>query len=219
MLLDYAILHQTPEPLVRCYSWAAPTLSLGRHQKVGEEILASCAGAGVEVVRRPTGGTAVLHNGDVTYSVVAPYGALGVLDAYMWVARGLISAFKRLSLTAVVVEHEALLHPSPVCFATPMGADLAVRGSKVCGSAQVRSKGWFLQHGSIPISDQRTASAQLLGVARSGSSTCMDLLRPGTSQQDITDSLVHGFADAWGEYREVGLAEFESWASSSLMLA
>jgi lipoate-protein ligase A len=204
LLLERAIKTAHPDPIVRIYRWARPALSIGRHQRLSDESAARCLAMGVEVARRPTGGTAVLHLDDVTYSVVAPHGSLGVLEVYRWVARGLIAAMARLGLEAEVAEHAQRSRASAACFAASVGADLEVRGSKLCGSAQVRRKGWFLQHGSIPVSPTRAATHQLLEPSDDLSPwTCLCELRPSTTWDEVETCLTQGFSDVWGRYQAI----------------
>ena len=137
-------------PMLRVYRWATPTLSLGRFQPEADVEGSACRHWGVDVVRRPTGGRAVLHGADVTYAVAMriPDGPTGRVDAlYRHVAGGVIAALARLGVTAEVACHRG--PTDPVCFASQRGADLRVGDRKVCGSAQVRRDGAVLQHGSV----------------------------------------------------------------------
>ena len=201
LLLERAIRSAHPDPIVRIYRWATPALSIGRHQRLSDETVARCLTGGVEIARRPTGGTAVLHLGDVTYSVVAPQSSRGVLEAYRWVARGLIAALARLGVEAVVAEHARSSRISAACFAATVGADLEVGGFKVCGSAQVRRRGWFLQHGSIPVSPTWPVTQELLGHSGPAPCACLRELRPATTSTEVQTCLAEGFSDVWGAYR------------------
>ena len=103
---------------------------------------------GVEVVRRPTGGRALLHGGDLTYAVALPAGPAANVDAtYAYLAGGLRAGLARLGVTAEIARHEG--PAGAVCMATQQGADLRVGDRKVCGSAQVQRGAGVLQHGSI----------------------------------------------------------------------
>jgi len=211
-LLELAIDREVEVPMVRIYRWSHPTLSIGRHQRLSSEVLSRCERAVVEVVRRPTGGTAVLHGADVTYSVVARQARAGVLETYRWVAEGLIAGMRHLGVEASIVEHRRRAR-TQACFASAVGADLEVAGSKICGSAQVRRNGRFLQHGSIPVENAWPLTNELLGQAgsieRSDASppgagvaevepVCLQSLRPGTTYQDVEECLIEGFTDVWG---------------------
>jgi len=204
-LLRRAIEADRRDPVLRVYGWSRPTLSIGAKTDLPEAVHARCAASGVEVVRRATGGGCVLHDGDVTYSVIAPEAGRSVLAAYRWVAQGLIAGLGLLGLEAAVAEHQTLGRPLD-CFRAATGADLQVGGRKVCGSAQVRRQGWFLQHGSIPVPDIRAKTASLLGGEVDDSSTCLEeslgRRRPGSSADEVERALVAGFARAWG--REPG---------------
>ncbi len=196
-LLAHAREARRPDAVLRLYRWPSPALSIGAKLKLSSDVAQRCHRAGVTIVRRPTGGGAVLHDRDLTYAVVAPYQSRGVLETYRWVAQGLIGGLKMLGLEARIVEHEG---PSRAmaCFAVPTGADLDVRGRKICGSAQVRRLGWFLQHGSIPLADLRCRTRELLGV-EDEASTCLELELPGVIWEDLSRSLTLGFERLWGQ--------------------
>ena len=145
-------------PGLRLYRWAVPTLSLGRFQSDDEVDHDACRRLGVAVVRRPTGGKALLHGADLTYAVAIPRpeGADGSVDAvYCRLAGALIAGLAHLGVEAAIARHERAAAgsgpaaPGPVCFTSMQGADLRVGERKLCGSAQVRRGGAVLQHGSI----------------------------------------------------------------------
>ena len=161
MELDTALLSQVADgarPGLRLYRWDTPTLSLGRFQSDDEVDHDACRRLGVAVVRRPTGGKALLHGADLTYAVAIPRpgGADGSVDAvYCRLAGALVAGLARLGVDAAIARHEAsdsnrarIAH-GPVCFTSMQGADLRVGDRKLCGSAQVRRGGAVLQHGSI----------------------------------------------------------------------
>jgi lipoate-protein ligase A len=206
-LLECAIQRGDPSPVLRVYGWAQPALSIGVNQTLDQETLERCRHRGVEVVRRVTGGGAVYHNQDVTYCVVAPRGRMGVIEAYRWVAAGLVAGLSTLGLRATVAQHASAQRAqrrserfqASACFATTLGADLEVDGLKICGSAQVRRKGWFLQHGSIPTIDVRSETRSLLRHSLPDHSTCVEHLRPGSSWDEVAESLVVGFTHSWDE--------------------
>ena len=180
MAVDEAILiehgrGQVP-PTVRFYFWQVPTLSLGYFQDLAKEIdLEACAANGVAVVRRPTGGRAVLHNKEVTYAIVASrsYGAAGtVLASYQWISGGLARGLELLGLE--VRSHKPVegvtdgdiaerLRGSAACFDSPSWYEITVGGKKIIGSAQVRRDEALLQHGSILL---ETQSRELFALLR-----------------------------------------------------
>lgn len=137
-------------PVLRLYTWSRPALSLGRFQPDDDVDRDTCAARGVEVVRRPTGGKALLHGADLTYAVAMPRpdGAAGHVDAlYRMLAGALVAGLARLGVTATIGTERGAA--GPACFAVAQGADLRVGDRKVCGSAQVQRGAAVLQHGSV----------------------------------------------------------------------
>lgn len=149
MVCDLALLEEVGRgggAALRLYTWSAPALSLGRFQAENEVDARACSRRGVEVVRRPTGGRALLHGGDLTYAV-AFRSRSGVDETYRWIAGALTSGLARLGVDAEVAEHRG--ETGSACFASSRGADLRVGSRKLCGSAQVRRGQAILQHGAI----------------------------------------------------------------------
>jgi lipoyl(octanoyl) transferase len=165
MALDEALLDWHSEgkipPTIRFYGWNPATLSIGYFQKVEKEInLDAVKEHNLGFVRRPTGGRGVLHEHELTYSVIVseehPEMPKIVTEAYRVISEGILRGFLSLGLEAyfavpkTLQEREALKSPrSAVCFDAPSWYELVVEGRKVAGSAQTRQKGVILQHGSI----------------------------------------------------------------------
>lgn len=165
MALDEALLTWHSEgkipPTIRFYGWDPPTLSIGYFQTVEKEInIDAVKSSGLGFVRRPTGGRAVLHDQELTYSVIVsenhPEMPKSVTEAYRVISEGILEGFKQLGLHAYFAiptssnEMDQLKNPrSSVCFDAPSWYELVVEGRKVAGSAQTRQKGVILQHGSI----------------------------------------------------------------------
>ena len=156
MALDAALLERarrTGETVLRVYGWRAPTLSFGRNQTArGVYDGALAASRGVEVVRRPTGGRAVLHHREVTYSVTGPLAPEEPLrESYGRINRLLLDALRRLGVRAELARAagRAPLPTGAPCFETPSEGELVVGARKLVGSAQYREQDAFLQHGSI----------------------------------------------------------------------
>lgn len=173
MLRDQEILAEVAAaaapPTLRLYSWAPPALSLGRFQKTGEVVdVRACRRLGIDIVRRPTGGRAVLHDRELTYSLAIPDRRslipAGVVPAYRFISGALLDAFARLGIEAQLSSEKkqgAGLAPGS-CFDTPSAYELHVRGKKVVGSAQMRREGVLLQHGSILLELPIQAYRQIL---------------------------------------------------------
>jgi len=144
-------------PTLRFYGWASPTVSLGYFQNVEMEVdVEACSRHHVQIVRRPTGGKAVLHNADLTYSVVAreenPLFPADILGTYRVISHCLANGMALLGIKAEMAENSRVPQGDALnasCFSTPSRYELLVENRKICGSAQVRSRGVFLQHGSI----------------------------------------------------------------------
>ncbi|MER2260178.1 MAG: lipoate--protein ligase family protein, partial [Priestia megaterium] len=165
MALDEALLewHSKGEipPTIRFYGWNPPTLSIGYFQKAEKEInFDKVKELGLGFVRRPTGGRGVLHDEELTYSVIVseeyPNMPKTVTEAYRVISEGLLEGFRSLGLEAYFAiprseeEKNSLKNPrSSVCFDAPSWYELVVEGRKIAGSAQTRQKGVILQHGSI----------------------------------------------------------------------
>ena len=165
MALDEALLNWHSEksipPVIRFYEWNPATLSIGYFQKAHQDIdLDEVRRQGLGFVRRPTGGRAVLHEHELTYSVIVdeeyPNMPKTVTEAYRVLSEGILLGFRNLGLDAYfsvpdTEEKQAdLKRPkSAVCFDAPSWYELVVEGRKVAGSAQTRQKGVILQHGAI----------------------------------------------------------------------
>lgn len=168
MALDEALMSRardTGEFTLRVYSWASPTLSLGRNQSARRVYdLDRIRARGLRVVRRPTGGRAILHHREITYSVTAPTTDAGDLrESYERINRVLVSGLERLGVrTEIAAPEGRSTPPGPApCFDAPAAGELVVEGRKLAGSAQWRSDGALLQHGSILVEDDQTALAEL----------------------------------------------------------
>ena len=162
-LMDRA--RETGESVFCVYSWERPTLSLGRNQTAKNRYdLDEISRLGMEVVRRPTGGRALLHHREVTYSVTAPIATGETLpQAYHRINRILLRGLEKLGVEASeAMRYERAPQPGMLpCFATPGEGELVSRGSKLVGSAQVRENGALLQHGSILIEDDQPMIARV----------------------------------------------------------
>lgn len=149
------------DPVIRFYTWNPATLSVGYFQRLTKEIdTAKVKALGYGLIRRQTGGRGVLHDKELTYSVIVPESHPNmpstITEAYRVISEGLLEGFKLLGFDAYFAiprseeEREKLKQPrSAVCFDAPSWYELVVEGRKIAGSAQVRQKGVILQHGSL----------------------------------------------------------------------
>jgi lipoate-protein ligase A len=161
MAVDEAILQavaagHSPATL-RFYGWQPPCLSLGVAQPCAEADLARLAALGWDMVRRPTGGRAILHTDEFTYSIIAPRRdprvAGTVVESYRRLSQGLLAGLQFLGLLAEARSNSAPRRrgTGPVCFEVPSGYEITTGGKKLVGSAQARKQGVILQHGTLPL--------------------------------------------------------------------
>jgi lipoate-protein ligase A len=161
----------TTSPTLRFYEWTPACLSLGYFQSLEVVDVDGCRALSVEVVRRPTGGRAILHDRELTYSVALPASVLGhdggVLPSYYRLSLALREGLRRLGVPATLAPESAASGPTahgPVCFDRPSAHEILLHGRKLVGSAQMRRGSAILQHGSIliePRIDQLRACLRL----------------------------------------------------------
>lgn len=194
-------------PVLRFYRWSPACLSLGRNQPArGRYDLEALRERGVEVVRRPTGGRAVLHDRELTYSVAVPEGALGGPRAcYAAVNRALMAGLRRLGVAAELQPRTGARAPAPSlapCFEEPAEGEVVVGGRKLVGSAQRRERGVLLQHGSLLLEgDQRELHGFLREPAPDGGEAPVSLsalCRPLPSWERLAEALADGWREALG---------------------
>ncbi len=192
MAVDEAVLEHIGRgdslPTLRLYAWDPACLSLGHAQPIADVDSARLQARGWEVVRRLTGGRAILHTDELTYSVTGsteePVLAGGVLESYNRLAQALLLAVKDLGLPVEMKDAQSaghasreaspwrrgdtspngggVAHANPVCFEVPSSYEITVGGKKLIGSAQARKKEGVLQHGSLPLTGDLTRICQAL---------------------------------------------------------
>ncbi len=167
MAVDESILEHIyrgeAKPTLRLYSWNPPCLSLGHAQSFKDVDVERLKSHGWDVVRRVTGGRAILHTDELTYSVTGSAEELvfagGVLESYNRLAKALLHAVRELGLLVEIKEdvtQNGILRHNPVCFEVPSTYEITVDGKKLIGSAQARKKEGVLQHGSLPLAGDLT---------------------------------------------------------------
>ncbi len=195
MAVDEALLRHVAHsgPTLRLYTWRRPSVSLGYRQPAPAWI-ERARDEGLEVVRRVTGGGAVLHSGDLTYAVVAPLGVPEIPNdlpgSYAWIQAALVAALADLGLAARPARGRNGADRLAVCFAGATGYEIELAGRKLVGSAQRRTSWGFLQHGSIRLRDDSALYAKLL-LPEPPPAIDLPALAPGT----VMDALERTFAD------------------------
>jgi lipoate-protein ligase A len=219
-------------PTLRFYQWEPACLSLGYFQDVHKEVsLDGLKEAGVDLVRRATGGKAVLHDDELTYSVVVSEKDLpgSVLETYHKISEALVLGFQNLGIPAAIAALERGVTSrdarfrQAACFSAPSWYEIVVMGKKLIGSAQNRKNGVILQHGSIPFGFDSAKLVRCLNTSSpehaKRAETMLDRKAIGVSQalgrdvnrEELEREIVKGFRDALGWELEPGeLTEAES---------
>lgn len=168
MAVDRAMLvaHAAGEvpPTLRLYRWTPPAVSLGRFQSVDDVDLPYCAAEGLDVCRRPTGGRGVLHDDELTYSIVAGVAdglPRGVRRSYAVLCEALAEAYRALGVDASLTARDRGERGSGACYLHATSADLSLGAAKLSGSAQVWSGDSCLQHGSFVVDRDVTREARV----------------------------------------------------------
>ena len=221
MALDHALAMSARrgDGVLRLYSWTPRTVSFGRHEPVNRVYDRGAAdAAGIEFVRRPTGGRVVLHDAELTYGLVLPdrtYG--GPKGVYTKIHEGLAHGLNQLGVGAEVAAGGVVLTPDAgPCFQVPAPGEVVVGGQKLVGSAQVRIGNALLQHGSIILDGDQSELNLLNSTAdRVPAPATLRALVGEVSTWDVAEAITGGLQVAlggeWneGEYRSGEVEEAE----------
>jgi len=225
-------------PTLRFYQWRPACLSLGYFQDVLREVdTGGLAELGVDLVRRPTGGKAVLHDDELTYSVVVSESDLpgSVLETYHRLSEALVEGLRTMGIPATIaaLEHGVTSRDprfrQPACFSAPSWYEVLVGSKKLIGSAQNRKNGFILQHGSIPFTFDaaklvrciRTSSPEHAArteamLAKKATGVSVVLGRP-VAREELEGHLIAGFREVLGWEAEAGeLSEMEKVEAEEL---
>lgn len=208
MAVDEAIFRETlrnrKPPTLRFFGWRPAAVSIGYFQDAQNEIHTDgCRRAGVDLVRRITGGKAVYHQDEVTYSLAAGSAERrfpdDIVRTYEIISSCLARGLSELGVRANLAETGRKAGRAPCCFSEPAGRELLVDGRKICGSAQIRSHGGFLQHGSLLMTFDPAQTAALIHSAeppdelRSRVVGLNELVSPFVSPETLCAALLAGF--------------------------
>ena len=191
-LLDNAIKEQIQEPIFRLYAWEPACISLGRNQKddfLNFEFLKT---KNIDVVKRLTGGRALLHDNEITYSYICPITSLknggNVTESYKEICQFLIDGFKKLGIELTLGGEKGVHTKFDYCMLISTGADLCYDGKKFIGSAQCRKEGYILQHGSILYDYDRNLLEEIFNEkVETNSIISVKEINPNITKQDILD--------------------------------
>jgi lipoate-protein ligase A len=228
-------------PTLRFYRWQPPAVSLGRHQKITDIDVEVARRKGYEIVRRPTGGRAILHIDELTYSVVAaaddPGVRGGVMDAYLRLSNALLAGLQSLGLPHVnkaAAGVRAGPDVSAACFEVPSAYEITANGRKLMGSAQSRRAGYVLQHGSLPLVGEITRLVDILALSPTAATglrtdlaeracTLAQALETGDDDprlqfEFVADHLAEGFRTGLGMKLEPGVPSAGELKRTALLI-
>ncbi|UCH56713.1 MAG: lipoate--protein ligase family protein [Candidatus Bathyarchaeota archaeon] len=239
MAIDEAIMQAVAEkkspPTLRFYGWRPPCVSVGYAQSLRDEIdLDTCRRRGYNWVRRPTGGRAVLHIDDLTYSVTAPQGesrvAGDIITSYQRLSLGLVVGLRSLGCDVIQADliHTDSSNKSAVCFEVPSHYEVTALERKLVGSAQIRRKGVVLQHGALPLKGDVSRLAEVLALPRRDRERLQGKLRQRAIALDealgrtmhyseVADALKKGFSEALNLDLEPGVLSIEEEAAADCL--
>lgn len=222
MAVDEAILEAVSvgerPPTLRLYAWNPACLSLGYGQKIADVDVDRLRLQGWDIVRRPTGGRAILHAdqfSELTYSVALPIdhplAQGGVLESYRRISLALLAVLNQLGVAVNADRREGRIDSSgPICFETPSHYEITVGGRKLVGSAQLRRKRGILQHGSLPLGGDLSRICEALvypdevsrdaakAAVRRRALTLAEALGRDVSWREAVDAVANGFAVTFG---------------------
>lgn len=204
MAIDQWLLEQHRQglhpPTLRFYTWSPVTISLGYHQRRYPEFWQQLSWQGemVELVRRPSGGRAVLHQGDLTYAVITSGLAENRMQAYQQICQFLMAGWQTIGLPLHYGQVGRDYIRNPNCFGMATGADLVTQaGAKVIGSAQLRRGTAILQHGSMQLQPDRNLFYQVFGVTIDPP-VILGHLTEAQRQQQIIEALCQAAIECFG---------------------
>jgi lipoyl(octanoyl) transferase len=217
MAIDAAIAQAVNEgivgPTLRLYRWRPYCLSLGMGQAAADADVERLRARGWDLVRRPTGGRAILHADELTYSATLPIdhplAAGGIVACYRRLSEPLLDAIRRMGAQphALPKDTAMVTEGGPVCFEVPSHYEITVNGRKIAGSAQMRKSHAVLQHGSIPLQGNLGAICEALAYPDDASrSAAQELVR----QRSITVAEALGKPISWEEAAEAVVDGFTS---------
>ncbi|MDD3149747.1 MAG: lipoate--protein ligase family protein [Candidatus Gastranaerophilales bacterium] len=158
-LLNLAIEENSQESILRMYGWSSPTVSIGKNQTLDGINLDFCKKNKIPIVKRPTGGRALLHDKELTYCFIVPCENLqkgrSVIESYKEISGVLIESFSEIGIKLDYPQAKKISPAKSYCMSVSTGADLSYKGQKLIGSAQLRRRDYILQHGSILIDIDR----------------------------------------------------------------
>ncbi|MBC7998659.1 MAG: lipoate--protein ligase family protein [Leptolyngbya sp.] len=246
MAIDEAILNahlagQVP-PTLRFYGWSPPAVSIGYGQKFPEKAASRVREKGFDIIRRPTGGRAVLHLDELTYSFVGSAATTSevlldkkilssnIIKAYRQICAGLINGFRNLKVPVELGEGQNAPRQMHDCFTATTSADLHYQGKKIAGSAQLRRQNAVLQHGSILLCQEQDLMPELLfgdskknepvesnSPKQTRHANLFEITNHAFSSEVLIDAFKLGFEEAFGITFESSALTAEEWLAVDVL--
>lgn len=198
--LNNSIKKNSAMPVLRFYGWNPACVSIGRNQSDSCINKDYCTKSGIDIVKRVTGGRALLHENELTYSFVCPESFLlngdSVIQSYKEISSALISGFKKLGINADFPIQKKISAKFEYCMMLSTGADLCFEGKKLVGSAQFRKKGYILQHGSILFNYDKEKIKNIFSEEPLDDKIiCLNEINPQIDISKLCNSLKQGFEE------------------------
>lgn len=199
-LLKTAIDNNEKEPIIRFYGWKPACVSLGRNQSFNHINFDFCKENNIDIVKRVTGGRGLLHDDEVTYSFICPVEFLrngnSVIASYKEISSAIIEGFKNIDIKLEIGGKKKIEASHDYCMLLSTGADLSYNGTKLIGSAQYRTQGYILQHGSILFSYDKNKIEKIFNeTTKEHSITCINEINNSLTRKDIIEAMIKGFKD------------------------
>ena len=199
-LLEQSIKKQMKAPVLRFYGWSPACVSLGRNQSDENINKGFCGKNNIDIVRRLTGGRALLHDKELTYSFVCPVGFLkngeSVISSYKEISEALALGFQKLDIPVDFPQNVRAKTKYEYCMSLCTGADLSYCGKKITGSAQFRKQGYILQHGSIMFDYDKACIEAIFGEKpQENKIAILKEINPSLTVESLCDALQQGFEE------------------------
>ena len=199
-LLEEAINGQEKSAILRLYGWKPKCVSIGRNQSEEHINKQYCIQNGIDIVKRPTGGRGLLHDDELTYAFISPASILqngeSIINSYKEISNALIEGFKKLNINLTIGGKNKIKTSFDYCMSLSTGADLNYNGKKLIGSAQYRTQGYILQHGSILFSYNKELLEQIFNEkVNTETLTCIKEINENITIRETIEAVKKGFKD------------------------
>ena len=194
-LFERAVSQKEKEPTLRFYGWHPKCISLGRNQSEDTINIDFCRKNKIDVTKRITGGRALLHDDELTYSFVCPVEFLGsenIKKSYEIISKSLVYGFKKLGIDVDFAQGKPSTKYN-YCMLLSTGADLCCNGKKIVGSAQYRANGYILQHGSVLFSIDENLIKNIFNESPKDKLITLNEIMPELNKKDLIHAFKNGF--------------------------